>query len=157
MGNLLVYPGTHHVVHEILREVGAEDSKIWVDVRQGETVLPQEKLPSLEREGVADGNAYEIIAKAGDVVIMHPWLAHGIGINISKTQPRLAVYCRVHANNICEQREAMKAAGKDEFGPGCWTGMFSVPLSLAPLPPLFDRYLSVCVCLQEIRLRFSQD
>ena len=54
-------------------------------------------LVDLRCDNITDGEYYALTAEAGDVVIAHPWLAHGIGVNMSN-QIRLAVYCRRSSN-----------------------------------------------------------
>ena len=50
-------------------------------------------------EGIADGKCYSLCVNSGDIVIAHPWLAHGIGTNKS-SQTRLACYCRLWGNSF---------------------------------------------------------
>lgn len=99
MGNLIVYPGTHYSIAKILKKTGAKKS-FWFDARKGESSPDQKQLPSLAKKGIADGEPYEVLGEPGDVVMMHPWLAHGIGLNTTES-PRLAVYvletCCTHA------------------------------------------------------------
>ena len=97
LGSLIVYPGTHHAIAEILHHTGAKKS-FWFDAKKGQKAPDQKALPSLARKGLADGKPYEVLCQPGDVAIMHPWLAHGIGMNTSES-PRLAVYVRLHAND----------------------------------------------------------
>ena len=47
---------------------------------------------------------------SGDIVLAHPWLAHGIGINTS-SDARLACYCRLHSYGFWQGGRA-KMAGK---------------------------------------------
>ena len=124
MGNLIVFPGSHHVIHERLRDKGARhrspDGKeyLWHCRLLGES--PSARKFSLERPGVCDGRSVELIAEAGDVVLMHPFLAHGVGLNVTDN-PRLAFYARLSANEHRKHRERMKNRG-DELGPGTWVG-----------------------------------
>ena len=87
MGNLTVRPGTHHVIADLLKKKGPF---FHYDGKK-EKAKP---LPELKREGVADGVFYSVIVEAGDVLLAHPWLAHGIGGNFS-SEIRKAVYCRL--------------------------------------------------------------
>ena len=116
MGNLIVYPGTHYVIANILRDVGAGNS-VWSNNKKGEKQRP---LPSLNCPGVTDGRPYFLISEPGDVVIAHPFMAYGIGLNITDN-PRLAVYCRLHSNNHLKYRKSMHNGG-DEMAAGTWTG-----------------------------------
>lgn len=77
MGNLTVVPGTHHVIADLLKKEGK--SFYYNGLQQA--IKP---LPDLKREGIADGVSYDVITEAGDIIIAHPWLAHGIGENKSK-------------------------------------------------------------------------
>eukprot|EP00468_Gymnochlora_sp_CCMP2014_P008868 CAMPEP_0167758544 /NCGR_PEP_ID=MMETSP0110_2-20121227/10526_1 /TAXON_ID=629695 /ORGANISM="Gymnochlora sp., Strain CCMP2014" /LENGTH=494 /DNA_ID=CAMNT_0007644829 /DNA_START=83 /DNA_END=1567 /DNA_ORIENTATION=- len=88
MGNLLVYPGSHHVLAHQMQTKNT--SSVWKGGR---------KPSSLYKQNVCDGYAYQLCVQAGDIVIAHPWLAHGIGTNTSN-QDRLAVYCRLNANDM---------------------------------------------------------
>ena len=76
MGNLIVLPGTHHVLAHLFKTKG----KCFHYDGQREKPKP---LPDLRREGVADGCFYSLLVEAGDVVLAHPWLAHGVGVNLS--------------------------------------------------------------------------
>jgi ectoine hydroxylase-related dioxygenase (phytanoyl-CoA dioxygenase family) len=128
LGNLIVYPGSHHCVSQFLREKGARNS-VWYDHRKGEQ--PQSPLPSLHSAGVADGLAYEVLAKEGDVILLHPLLAHGVGTNVT-LEPRLAVYCRLKARGHAEKRRKMHKGG-DLLGAGTWRGnIFSLQPGAAP-------------------------
>jgi ectoine hydroxylase-related dioxygenase (phytanoyl-CoA dioxygenase family) len=89
MGNLLVYPGTHHVMADIFRKKGA------IFHYDGKVEKPKPK-PELRKEGIAEGKGYSLCVESGDIIFAHPWLAHGIGQNNSD-QTRLAVYCRLHS------------------------------------------------------------
>ena len=92
MGNLTIFPGTHHVLADILKYQGPY---FYYD---GKKEKPK-PLPNIEREGIADGKPYALLVEAGDILLAHPWLAHGIGVNLSK-QIRLAVYCRLANMNF---------------------------------------------------------
>ena len=87
MGNLLIRPGTHHVLADIHKKRGQ------CFQYDGKKEKPK-PLPELKRENIADGRYYAVCVEAGDIIIAHPWLAHGIGVNMSK-DIRLAVYCRM--------------------------------------------------------------
>ena len=77
MGNLTIKPGTHHVIAEMLREKG---SFFHYDGKK-EKAKP---LPDLKKIGIADGKSYSLLVDAGDIILAHPLLAHGIGGNMSK-------------------------------------------------------------------------
>ena len=49
--------------------------------------------------------------ETGDILLAHPWLAHGIATNVSQ-QIRLAVYCRLSNNNFFMHCRS-EMAGKD--------------------------------------------
>lgn len=87
MGNLTVRPGTHFVIADIFKNKGP----YFLYDGKKEQAKP---LPELKREGVADGEFYSVCVEAGDVLLAHPWLAHGIGGNFSR-EIRMAVYCRL--------------------------------------------------------------
>jgi hypothetical protein len=128
LGNLIVYPGSHYCISQFLREKGARNS-VWYDSRKDEQ--PLASLPSLYSAGVADGRPYEVLAKEGDVILMHPFLAHGVGTNVSLT-PRLAVYCRLQAKTHAEYRRKMHTTGGDLLGARTWTGdIFSLQPGLS--------------------------
>ena len=57
MGNLIVYPGTHYSIAEILKKTGAKKS-FWFDARKGQSTPDQKNLPSLAKKGIADGEPY---------------------------------------------------------------------------------------------------
>ena len=126
LGNLIVYPGSHHKISQLLCNDGARNS-VWYDCRKGEDPLPN--LPPLYSAGVSDGRSYEVLAKEGDVILMHPFLAHGEGTNVSR-DPRLAVFCRLQSDNHLENREKMHIDG-DLFAPRIWTGdIFSLQVGV---------------------------
>jgi ectoine hydroxylase-related dioxygenase (phytanoyl-CoA dioxygenase family) len=95
MGNLLVYPGTHHTLADHLRKKGPN----WMYDGKKEKAPPQSKWPNLARAGLSDGQAYQLCVEKGDIVFAHPWLAHGIGVNTSN-QARLACYARLSAKEF---------------------------------------------------------
>ena len=68
---------------------------------------------------MADGLPYEVCTEPGDVVLAHPFLAHGIGTNITEN-PRFAVYCRIHADQHKQYRQQMLQG--DAFQPNTWMG-----------------------------------
>ena len=104
MGNFIVYPGSHHVIASIFRNKGPH---FYFNANNQQ---PPEKMPDLYREGVCDGQPYSVCVEAGDVLLAHPWLAHGIDSNMS-TQTRLAVYCRL-ANDYFWEEGRSRMAGK---------------------------------------------
>ena len=95
MGNLLVYPGTHHVLAKHLRDKGPD----WMYDGKTQKPTPREKWPKLSLPKVSDGLAYQLCVEAGDIVLAHPWLAHGIGLNTS-SQTRLACYARLASDRF---------------------------------------------------------
>ena len=134
MGNLLVYPGTHHVLAKHLRDKGPD----WMYDGKKQKPTPQQNWPKLSHPKISDGLAYQLCVEAGDVVLAHPWLAHGIGINTSN-QTRLACYARLSAKpfwwppNSCYRKQIFgKSLGKTPWvnhNPGKWNGDY-----LAGLP-----------------------
>jgi hypothetical protein len=121
MGNLIVYPGSHYTIADILKKTGAKKS-FWFDARKGEPSPDQKMLPSMAKKGISDGEPYEVLGEPGDVVMMHPWLAHGIGMNVGES-PRLAVYVRVSADGHHKRRNLMKKSSKaDDLAAKTWTG-----------------------------------
>ena len=60
-----------------------------------ENKKPKETIEYLKKERVSDGNAYQVLADPGDIVLAHPWLAHGIANNESD-QVRIAMYHRLN-------------------------------------------------------------
>ena len=66
---------------------------------------------------------YEVLGEPGDVVMMHPWLAHGVGMNVTES-PRLAVYVRVHANDHWFRRMNLmkKSSTANDLAAKTWTG-----------------------------------
>ena len=117
LGNIIVYPGSHHKISQFLRYEGARNS-VWYDTRKGEE--PLSTLPSLHSAGVCDGRPYEVLANEGDVVLMHPFLAHGVGTNVTN-DPRLTVYCRLKSELHDENRQKMHN-GEDLLAAHTWTG-----------------------------------
>ena len=111
MGNLSIKPGTHHVIADMLNKQG----KTFHYDGKKQKAKP---LPELAREGIADGKSYELLVEEGDILLAHPWLAHGIGKNMSK-QIRLAVYCRLANNQFYTiQRPKMANQKLNDFSKG---------------------------------------
>jgi ectoine hydroxylase-related dioxygenase (phytanoyl-CoA dioxygenase family) len=75
-GNLAVWPGTHHTYEQYFQEHG------WEALLNG---MPPVTLPEPE----------QLTAQAGDVVLCHYQLAHGITPNLSP-HIRYAIYFRLH-------------------------------------------------------------
>ena len=75
-GNLAVWPGTHHLYEQYFQEHG------WESLLNG---MPPVELPQPE----------QLTAQAGDVVLCHYQLAHGITANVSPNI-RYAIYFRLH-------------------------------------------------------------
>ena len=57
---------------------------------------------------MADGRPYELLVEAGDVLLAHPWLAHGIGGNRSG-QTRVAMYTRLSNYNFYNKSRTQMA------------------------------------------------
>lgn len=76
-GNLSLWPGSHRKVESYFREHGLDE------------ILNEGKMPKLDY-----GEPVQIKAKAGDAVIAHYQLLHGITIN-TVPQPRYAGFFRV--------------------------------------------------------------
>lgn len=95
MGNLQVYPGSHHVLANVMRKRGAH----WAYNGKVRPAPTMRERPNLRAPGLCDGKPYQVCVDAGDVVIAHPWLAHGIGTN-SSDKYRLACYCRLVSGNF---------------------------------------------------------
>ena len=56
MGNLLVYPGTHHSIAHMFRTEGSESFFARLDGKK-----PYETVHCLKRAGIADGKPYELL------------------------------------------------------------------------------------------------
>lgn len=88
MGNLAVWPGSHRKVAAYLREAGPQS------VYQG---MPQ----------IDYGSPVQLTAAAGDLIIMHYLLVHGITLNHSP-HVRYALYYRPkHVRHDAEARQSM--------------------------------------------------
>ncbi|MEZ4863125.1 MAG: phytanoyl-CoA dioxygenase family protein [Caldilineaceae bacterium] len=75
-GNLTVWPGTHHLYERYFREQGP------LALLNG---MPPVELPE----------PVQILVQAGDVILAHYELAHGVAQNVSP-HPRYAIYFRLH-------------------------------------------------------------
>ncbi|HRW07534.1 MAG TPA: phytanoyl-CoA dioxygenase family protein [Caldilineaceae bacterium] len=75
-GNLAVWPGTHHLYEEYFREHGP------LALLNG---MPPIDIPE----------PVQVMAKAGDIIMAHYQLAHGVTPNVSP-HPRYAIYFRLH-------------------------------------------------------------
>ena len=75
-GNLAVWPGTHHLYEEYFREHGP------LALLNG---MPPIDIPK----------PVQVMAKAGDIIMAHYQLAHGVTPNVSP-HPRYAIYFRLH-------------------------------------------------------------
>jgi len=75
-GNLAVWPGTHRIYERYFREHGPESLL---------TGMPPVTLPDPEH----------VLGRAGDVVLCHYQLAHGVAQNVSP-HIRYAIYFRLH-------------------------------------------------------------
>lgn len=85
-GNFCVWPGTHRLFAEYFREHGAK------------CLLEENKLPPIEMP-----QPLQIEARAGDAVIVHYLLAHGVGWNVSP-DVRYAIFFRVAVPEHKDQR-----------------------------------------------------
>jgi ectoine hydroxylase-related dioxygenase (phytanoyl-CoA dioxygenase family) len=79
-GNLVVYPGSHHVLQDYFRTAGFDKAR-----QHGVRCLPELKLSS----------PVQICADMGDVVLLHYQLAHSIAPNCSPNI-RYQLYYRVN-------------------------------------------------------------
>jgi ectoine hydroxylase-related dioxygenase (phytanoyl-CoA dioxygenase family) len=87
-GNLAVWPGTHHLYEQYFQEHG------WESLLNG---MPPVELPQPE----------QLTAQAGDVVLCHYQLAHGITPNVSPNI-RYAIYFRLyHTEHEAYNKESM--------------------------------------------------
>lgn len=87
-GNLAVWPGTHRIYERYFREHGPES------LLDG---MPPVELPQ----------PTQLMGHAGDVVLCHYQLAHGVAQNVSP-HVRYAIYFRLHhVNHDMQWKEAM--------------------------------------------------
>lgn len=87
-GNLAVWPGTHHLYERYFREHGPES------LLDG---MPPVTLPQ----------PVQLTGQAGDVVLCHYQLAHGVAQNVSP-HVRYAIYFRLHHfNHEAQWKQAM--------------------------------------------------
>lgn len=75
-GNLTLWPGTHHLYESYFRVHGP------LALLRG---MPPVELPA----------AQQMLVRAGDVILCHYQLAHGVAANVSP-HPRYAIYFRLH-------------------------------------------------------------
>lgn len=75
-GNLTVWPGTHHLYEKYFREMGP------AALLHG---MPAIEIPE----------PVQLLAKAGDIIMAHYELAHGVAQNVSP-HPRFAIYFRLY-------------------------------------------------------------
>ncbi|MCB0061925.1 MAG: phytanoyl-CoA dioxygenase family protein [Caldilineaceae bacterium] len=75
-GNLAVWPGTHHIYERYFQEHGP------LALLNG---MPPVEIPE----------PVQVMAKAGDIILAHYQLAHGVTPNTSP-HPRYAIYFRLH-------------------------------------------------------------
>lgn len=100
MGNLTVYPGSHHVIETCIREAGGPDQLFATDpaVYSGGEAMRDPQSASLENlKKIAHSRLpkpVQVRAKAGDVVIAHYQTAHTIAPNVS-SDIRYCIYFRV--------------------------------------------------------------
>lgn len=97
-GNLTVWPGTHHIYERYFREKGPEA------LLHG---MPPVAIPE----------PVQLLAKAGDVIMAHYELAHGVAQNVSP-HPRFAIYFRLyHVDHDQHGHETMADIWRE------WEGM----------------------------------
>jgi ectoine hydroxylase-related dioxygenase (phytanoyl-CoA dioxygenase family) len=100
-GNLAVWPGTHHIYEQYFQEHG------WEALLDG---MPPVELPEPE----------QLSAQAGDVVLCHYQLAHGITSNISPNI-RYAIYFRLyHTEHEAYGKQTMTDIWRE------WPGMHNI-------------------------------
>jgi ectoine hydroxylase-related dioxygenase (phytanoyl-CoA dioxygenase family) len=87
-GNLTVWPGTHGIYESYFREHGPESLL---------SCMPPVDLPQ----------PVQLTGKAGDIVLCHYQLAHGVALNVSP-HVRYAIYFRLHhVEHAAQWKEAM--------------------------------------------------
>ncbi len=87
-GNLAIWPGTHRLYEQYFREHGPDA------LLEG---MPKVELPQPE----------QLLAQAGDIVLCHYQLAHGITANVSPN-PRYAIYFRLsHVDHDANRKTCM--------------------------------------------------
>lgn len=97
-GNLTVWPGTHHIYEQYFREHGPEA------LLNG---MPPVAIPE----------PVQVLAKAGDIIMAHYELAHGVAQNVSP-HPRYAIYFRLyHVDHDLHGHETMADIWRE------WEGM----------------------------------
>jgi ectoine hydroxylase-related dioxygenase (phytanoyl-CoA dioxygenase family) len=97
-GNLTIWPGTHHIYEQYFRENGPEA------LLNG---MPPVTIPE----------PVQLLAKAGDIIMAHYELAHGVAQNVS-SHPRYAIYFRLyHVDHDQHGHETMADIWRE------WEGM----------------------------------
>ncbi|MEZ4735232.1 MAG: phytanoyl-CoA dioxygenase family protein [Caldilineaceae bacterium] len=97
-GNLTVWPGTHHIYEKYFREEGPQA------LLKG---MPPVEIPQ----------PVQMLAKAGDMIMAHYELAHGVAQNVSP-HPRFAIYFRLyHVDHDRHGHETMADIWRE------WEGM----------------------------------
>lgn len=87
-GNFTVWPGTHHIFEEYFRERGPRA------LLEG---MPKVEMPEPQ----------QLLARAGDVMLVHYELAHSAAVNVSP-HTRYAIYFRLHhVEHASQQEETM--------------------------------------------------
>lgn len=100
-GNLTVWPGTHHLYEKYFQEKGP------AALLDG---MPPVKIPE----------PVQLLAKAGDIIMAHYELAHGVAQNVSP-HPRFAIYFRLyHVDHDRHGHETMADIWRE------WEGMTSI-------------------------------
>eukprot|EP00928_Gymnodinium_smaydae_P008261 TRINITY_DN13002_c1_g1_i1.p1 TRINITY_DN13002_c1_g1~~TRINITY_DN13002_c1_g1_i1.p1 ORF type:complete len:899 (-),score=91.01 TRINITY_DN13002_c1_g1_i1:34-2730(-) len=120
MGNLILYPGSHVVAHDLMKEKGAKHGLGYHNAARGEKRVPADV--NFASPNKSNGKAYFACVKPGDFVIAHPFLAHGISQN-ECDQPRFALYVRAHCNQHGKNHSKLVPdKSKDHQGPQAVTG-----------------------------------
>ena len=106
-GNLAIWPGTHRLYEEYFREHGPDA------LLEG---MPKVELPQPE----------QLIAQAGDIVLCHYQLAHGITANVSPN-PCYAIYFRLsHVDHDANRKTCMTDIWLE------WAGMRQIVVETVP-------------------------
>ena len=115
-GGTLVVEGTHELVRRLVERAPGNDFGKSSEVRAHLTATsswfrllttdgPGRTDPLMNEGDEIDGvrvNVTELRGNAGDMVVMHPWVLHNIGVNRSR-QPRMMMSHTVYAvdNPFC--------------------------------------------------------
>ncbi len=140
-GNLSVFPGSHHILEQCIREAGGPQN-LFADPAafQNADAMRDPQNASIQKlQAIADKRMpkpTQVCAKAGDIIIAHYQTAHSIAPNISD-DIRYCVYFRVTHSRRKEK----------SYAPDCLTNIWvefeglrsvlGIPLNreLAPIAP----------------------